>query len=141
MALTAIAKTLSESANRNHNEHFFLKALSPYGLGEHVRDALKETYLSNQKAIYDHTPDRGSSLPTYKDLSWDLSVEIARRAVVGENVARFNVSVDTGDGRGGGKTLDMVVDPGVMVRMEEEVRRALDEEKGQHSQRFQRYLN
>ncbi|GMI05839.1 hypothetical protein TrRE_jg7355 [Triparma retinervis] len=141
MALTAIAKTLSESANRNHNEHFFLKSLSPYGLGDHVRDALKETYLANQKVIYDHTPDRGSSLPTYKDLSWTLSVEVSRRAADATNQPRFDVAVETGDGRGGGKTLDMVVEPGEMRRMEEEVKRALEEEKGQHSQRFQRYLN
>mmetsp|Transcript_19290 Transcript_19290/g.40219 ORF Transcript_19290/g.40219 Transcript_19290/m.40219 type:complete len:213 (+) Transcript_19290:300-938(+) len=153
MAITAVAKIFSESANRGHNEQFFVRSLTPFAVGEHVRKALSSVYLANQKLIYQSTPDRGSSTRSYSDLSWNLSIEVSRRSSLNcDPTPNFSVSVSTtgggegaargAEGAGGSEgTIDFVCSPAEMLRMREEINRALEEEKGQHSQRFQRYLN
>jgi len=115
LTITAVAKTLAESANRGHNEQFFLRSLVPYALGEHVRKALCTVYLTNQKVIYEHTPDRGSSTRSYSDMQWRLSIEIARRSLQGTADPHYNVSVATSDG----STIEFVSSPAAMVKMEE----------------------
>ncbi|GMH82884.1 hypothetical protein TrST_g8983 [Triparma strigata] len=132
----ALSKIFAESSKRQHNEHFFRKAISPYALPDPVADAVTGVYLKNQKLIFENTPSKNSSTREYTDLSWRMDVEIARRSV--QNMAepnwKFNVSTSK-------EPIEFQCDAAMLDKLKGELELALREEKDTHSQRFQRYMN
>ena len=138
--LSAVAKVFSESANRGHDEQFFTRAMAPYNLPEIVREVLCSVYVENQKSIYEHTPDRVSSARSYRDLSWRLNVELSRRSLKDISVPHYEVSISTAS-RTGDETISFVAGGTEMKKLQDGIELALKEERGVHSQRFQRYLN
>ena len=97
---------------------------------------LLSSYLTNQRLIFEHTPSKSSSTREYTDLSWRMDVEVARRAV--HNVATPTWTFEV-------KTTAMPIkfqaDAAMLAKLQSELELALREEKEQHSQRFQRYMN
>ena len=133
----ALAKLLAESAKRGHSGQFFRRALAPFALPEPVVKAVEAVYLESRQLISETVPSESTSTRQYADFSYRLDVAVNTRAISNTAAVAYTLRVDTADGG----TVEFQSDAAMVRRMKEEVERAIEEEKGTHSQRFQRYMN
>ena len=123
---------------RLQSEHF-KQAIDQLNLNAVVNGALSAAFDREYTTVIDKTTSFGMALPEYQHLDYRLDVEVGRRTLVNATVPSFQLRLDTTQG-GENESTHLRANYASMKKLLVGLEKAVDEEKGTHARRFQRYI-
>ena len=123
---------------RLQSEHF-KQAIEQLNLNAVVNGALSAAFDREYTTVIDKTTSFGMALPEYQHLDYRLDVEVGRRTLVNATVPSFQLRLDTTQG-GENESTHLRANYASMKKLLVGLEKAVDEEKGTHARRFQRYI-
>ena len=117
----------------------FRQAIAQLNLSAAVNDALSAAFDKEYGTVIDKTSSFGMALPEFQHLDFRLDVELGRRSCFGETVPSFQLRLDTTQG-GQDESMHLTSNYANLKKLLASLEQAVEEEKGTHAKRFQRYI-
>jgi len=117
------------------------------GLSEDLAVVFVETFRENRERLYNLKGALAISSKRYKDLTWRLDVELARRDMRVTTHPKYMLRLDVFDQREGGcgnpsiESFHLEAEYANLKRVQTELQRALDELASPHCDRLLRYIS
>jgi hypothetical protein len=121
-------------------------SLKQMGISESLAEEFAKCYQVHKRGLSAVKGSLSISSMRYKDLTWRLDVELARRTVAVMQEPKFQLRLDLAGGGGAGQSeggthsLHIQADYANMKKLQQELQNALDEQSNTHCQRLARYI-
>lgn len=135
-----LCQLLIDVARGDPSEPKLRRALAELEFPAATESALVEYALAHKRQVLDALSTLALELPEYRDLQWRLDVEVGRRMRTKETRPLVVMRLDTVAATGGVESTWMEADLTNLHHVLDELRAAVGEAKGVHSQRMQRYI-
>jgi hypothetical protein len=113
-------------------------SLQQMGMDGRLAEEFSKCYQVNRRSLNAVKGSLSISSQRYKDMTWRLDVELARRNVAQMQEPKYQIRLDLSGGEV--DSLHLQADYANMKKMQQELQMAIDEQSNTHCQRLARYI-